>query len=218
MLPRSSRPLEFEVDGTYDHKKWEDAQMKNGPVARVGDQIQITKIILDGDKLLLDINGGLKGPKGGWRDHVSVGVGTPRPVSNNSNAAATTGTTIAINFHKPMEGLASDDVKKILAPLLDFDKRSASKLYSETLTPELQKAVAEKRAIEGMTRDEVIMALGRPDHKYRESKDGVDSEDWIFGIPPGKITFVTFEGSKVSKVKDQYAGLGIQTAPPPQTP
>jgi hypothetical protein len=39
----------------------------------------------------------------------------------------------------------------------------------------------------------------------------VDTEDWIFGAPPGKITFVTFTGSKVVKVKEQYAGLGSDT-------
>jgi hypothetical protein len=102
-------------------------------------------------------------------------------------------------------------VKKILAPVLDFDKRSATLLYSETLPPEVQKAISEKRALVGMDREQVILAMGHPDHKYRESKDGVDTEDWIFGTPPGKISFVTFTGSKVTKVKDEYAGLGSAT-------
>ena len=39
-------------------------------------------------------------------------------------------------------------------------------------------------------------------------KDGVDFEDWVYGTPPGKIVFVTFEGDKVVKVKEDYAGLG----------
>jgi hypothetical protein len=100
----------------------------------------------------------------------------------------------------------------MLAPVLDFDKRSATQIYTETLPPEVKKAISEKRALVGMDRDLVLLALGHPDHKYRESKDGVDTEDWIFGTPPGKITFVTFAGSKVVKVKEEYAGLGIQTA------
>ena len=58
----------------------------------------------------------------------------------------------------------------------------------------------------------MLLAMGHPDHKYRGSKDGVESEDWIFGTPPGKIVFVTFNGNKVVKVKEQYAGLGSQTA------
>jgi hypothetical protein len=65
-----------------------------------------------------------------------------------------------------------------------------------------------------MDRDQVLLSLGRPTHKSREVKDGIETEDWVFGQPPGKITFVTFNGSKVSKVKEEYAGLGTQVATP----
>ena len=51
-------------------------------------------------------------------------------------------------------------------------------------------------------------------HKTREVKEGTETEDWIYGQPPGKITFVTFEGSKVVRVKDTYAGLGGAVADP----
>ena len=218
-LPRSHKALEFNADGTWNLKQWQEAQLANGLVARLGDQIQITKVTLDGDKILFDINGGLKGPKGGWKNHVQVGVGVGMVQQPLAGAGpATVGTTIELNFHKPMEGLTSDEVKSLLSPIFDFDKHTATRLYSETLSPEVSKAVAEKRALVGMDREQVILALGHPDHKYRESKDGVDSEDWIFGIPPGKITFVTFEGAKVTKVKDQYAGLGIQAATPKPVP
>lgn len=217
VLPRSHKALEFKADGTWDKGAWQQAQIANGPVARLGDKIQITKVTLEGDQIVFEINGGLKDGKR-FRDHISVGMGGGMTPVSNSNASATMGTTIELKFPKPMENLSSDDVKKILSPLLDFDERTAVKLYSETLPPEVQAAIAEKRARVGMSRDQVIMALGHPDHKYRESKDGVDLEDWIFGKPPGKITFVTFEGSKVSKVKDQYAGLGIETAQSQPTP
>jgi hypothetical protein len=65
-----------------------------------------------------------------------------------------------------------------------------------------------------MTRDQVRMAMGMPRDKLRETKDGLDTEDWIYGLPPGKITFVTFANSKVIQVKDSFAGLGGATAPP----
>lgn len=42
----------------------------------------------------------------------------------------------------------------------------------------------------------------------------MDFEDWVYGNPPGKMTFITFQGNKVSKVKDTYAGLGGSTAAP----
>jgi hypothetical protein len=210
MLPRSKKPLDFEADGTYDKQAWQDAAKAMGPAARLGDKVQITKVSLEGDHIILEINNGLKSGQH-WYDHVQVGVGGVAPVTNNSNSSASTGTYIQLNFHKPMETLTAADVKKILAPVLDFDKRSATLLYSETLPPEVQKAITEKRAMVGMDREQVLLALGHPDHKYRESKDGVDTEDWIFGTPPGKVTFVTFTGSKVIKVKDEYAGLGTAT-------
>ena len=211
VLPRSAKALEFNADGTWDKGKWQQASLANGAAARLGDQVQITKVTLDGDKILFEINGGLKSGRH-WYDHVQVGMGTPTSVSNDP-AHPTEGTNIELDFHKPMESLTPDEVKKLLAPLLDFDKRSATKMYSETLSPETQKAITEKRALVGMDRDEVVLALGHPDRKYRESKDGLDTEDWIYGKPPGKITFVTFNGRKVTRVKDEYAGLGSETAP-----
>ena len=211
LLPRSKKPLEFNADGTYDKQAWQDATKAMGPAARLGDKVQITKVTLEGDRIILEINNGLKSGDH-WYDHVQLGMGGTQPIGNNSNSSASTGTSIELNFHKPMENLTAVEVKKILAPVLDFDKRSATLLYSETLSPEMQKAIAEKRALVGMDRDEVLLSMGHPDHKYRESKDGVDSEDWIFGTPPGKITFVTFNGSKVIRVKEQYAGLGSQTS------
>ena len=213
-LARSKKPLEFFVEGTFNQRYWEETFRALGPAARAGDQIKITKITFQGDKLLLDINGGLNSGRR-WYDGMQVGMGGPSrtntdiPNSDVGSGTATLGTYIVVVFRKPMEGLTSAAVKKILAPIMTFDQRSATQLYSETLSPEAQKAIAEKHATVGMTRDQVKMAMGPPDTKYRETtKDGVETEDWIFGKPPGKITFVTFAGSKVVKVNDQYAGLG----------
>jgi len=218
-LPRSAKPLEFDATtGTWDQAKWQMmAQQNGGPAARESDQIKITHVAFEGDKLVLEINGGLKSGKK-WYDHVETGMGgMTRPVGNG-NYTPTTGTNIEVDFHKPMESLTADQVKKILLPLMDFDKHSVTKVYSETLSPAMKKAMAEKRATEGMSRDEVLMAMGHPLHKYRETKDGVDLEDWIYGEPPGKVTFVTFSNSKVVKVKEQYAGLGIEVSPKQMTP
>jgi hypothetical protein len=208
LIPRSKKPLEIDANGTWDKAAWEKETRKMGAAARLGDKVQITKVVLDGDKLILELNGGLKSGRK-WYDHVQVGMGaSTSPVGRNSGGP-TFGSIIEINFHKPMENLTPADVKKILSPLLDFDKHSVTTVYVETLPPAMQAAIKDKRAIEGMDREEVLMALGHPEHKYRESKNGVDTEDWIYGTAPGKITFVTFAGSKVVKVKEEYAGLGM---------
>jgi hypothetical protein len=106
----------------------------------------------------------------------------------------------------------------LLAPILDFERRSATEHAVEMLPPEIKEAVKEQRAIEGMNRDQVLMALGKPRTKVRETKDGLDEEDWIYGLPPGKVTFVTFANGKVTRVKETYAGLGGSTAPSMKPP
>jgi hypothetical protein len=146
-------------------------------------------------------------------DHVQIGMGNPSGQIGQSGTP-TQGTYIAILFHKPLPSMKAAEVKKLLAPVMDFDKRSATELYSETLTPEVQAAIKNKRVLEGMDRDQVILALGRPVNKSREVKDGMELEDWVFGKPPGRITFVTFNGAKVIKVKESYAGLGAEAASP----
>jgi len=80
--------------------------------------------------------------------------------------------------------------------------------------PEIQQAIKEKRAKEGMDREQVLLAMGRPVNKTRETKEGLELEDWIYGKPPGRITFVTFAGNKVVKVKESYAGLGAEASVP----
>lgn len=214
LLPRSKKPLDFDANGTWDKKQWEEAARQFGPAARNGDQIQITKIEIQDDAIVFEINHGLKsGAK--WYDHVQVGMGnSTAPVARgNSNAAS--GTYIALQFHKPLEPMKAADVKKMLAPILDFERHSATQLYVDALPPEVKQAIVDKRVTVGMTREQVLLAVGRPAHKSRETdKDGVEVEDWVFGQPPGKITFVTFNGDKVIKVKDEYAGLGSEVADP----
>lgn len=214
LLPRSKKPLEFDSAGTWDKNQWEDAAKQTGSAARTGDLVQITKITIDEDKIILEINGGLK--RGGhWYDHVQVGMGTGTAPGQKGDSNATSGTYIAVLFHKPLEPMKAAEVKKMLAPILDFEKRSAADLYADTLPPETKKAIQEKRVEVGMNREQVVLAMGRPAHKSRETKDGVEVEDWVFGNPPGKITFVTFGGDKVIKVKESYAGLGTEVADKP---
>jgi hypothetical protein len=143
---------------------------------------------------------------------------TTGPISNTTDANAASGTNIAILFHKPLEPMKAADVKKLLAPILDFEKRSATQVYADTLPPEIKAAIQAKRAEVGMDRDQVMMALGRPVRKTRETVDDVESEDWIYGTPPGKITFVTFNGNKCVKIKEAYAGLGAEAAAPLDVP
>lgn len=214
-IPRSKKPLPFESTGKFDFYKWKEMSGEQGLAARVGDLVQITKVTFDSDKIVLELNGGIH--HGSWKDHIQIGMGnSTRPISQNQTAA-TNGTYLAVEFHKPVPPLDADSIKKMLLPILDFDKNTAVKSYLDTLPPEQQKAIKDKKAIAGMDRDAVLMALGKPRLKERETTtDGVDTEDWIYGEPPGKVIFVTFAGSKVVRVKEAWASLqGSSAAPLP---
>jgi hypothetical protein len=215
-LPRSKKPLPFSSDGTYDKQFWAQEGQQLGAAARVGDLVQITHIDIENDKIILEINNGMKGPKGSWKNHVQIGMGpTMSPINQPQNSNAPSGTSIALLFGGPIPELKSDDIKKIMAPVLDFDKDSAAGSYVEKLPEPVQKAIKSNKVIVGMDRDEVLLAMGRPRHKERDvTDDGTETEDWIYGDPPGKITFVTFAGSKVTRVKEAYADIGGSTAPP----
>ena len=219
LLPRSRKPLEFNADGTWDKAAWAAVAKQIGPAAREGDVVQITKVTIGSDRLVLDINGGFEGGRH-WYRNAQIGGGpsstpTMAPIAaGDSNAKS--GTYVVLLFHKPLEPMKASEVKKMLAPVLDFEKHSATEIYSETLPPVVQAAIKDKRALEGMTRDQVVMALGRPVHKSRETTDGVELEDWVYGLPPGRITFVTFRGDKAVKVKEEYAGLGTIAHEPQQ--
>ncbi len=67
-------------------------------------------------------------------------------------------------------------------------------MWSETLLPPaMEKAIEEKRAIAGMTREMVEAAVGKPDHKIREKNaNGDDTEDWIYGTPPAITMFARY--------------------------
>lgn len=213
-LPHSKKPLVFHSDGTYDKSAWRDAMLDQGPAARLGDEIQITRVEIESNKILLEINGGTH--SGHWYDHVQVGVGgTTSPVHTNQNGQPVNGSHIAVVFPGSVPSLKAADIRQMLSPIFDFEKHSAAEQYMDKLPEPIKKAIKEQRAVEGMDRDQVLLALGKPHSKSRETnKDGDEIEDWIYGEPPGKMTFVRFDEGKVIKIQESYANVGGTTAPP----
>ena len=97
---------------------------------------------------------------------------------------------------------------------LDFSPVTPIQTMTRPVPPEFQKAIEEKRAAEGMDRDMVVAALGQPDRKVRETKNGVEQEDWIYGTPPMKVIFVTFEEEEVVSVQEYAGGVAGEAQPP----
>jgi hypothetical protein len=218
-LPRAKKALRFNSNGTWDKAEWQVTGREFGAVAKTGDLVQVTRIDIESDRIVLQIDGGLN-TRGKWYERIEGGVGSgnrTRPLSGNQTRSA--GTTLALHFPGRVPPINSEEVKKLLLPVLNFEKRSVTQSYMESLPAEVQQAIKENRAMAGMDRQQVKLAIGDPREKIRETVDGQEQEDWIYGLPPGKITFVTFANGKVIKVKDHYAALGGTVAPalkPPQ--
>lgn len=213
-VPHSKKALVIHSDGSYDKSVWTRAMQDGGPAARLGDEIQITRVTIESNKILLEINGGTH--SGHWYDHVQVGMGGGMsPVGTNQNGRTANGSHIALVFPGSVPSLKSADIRQMLSPIMDFEKHSASEQYVEKLPEPVKKAIKEQRAIEGMDRDQVLLALGKPHSKSRETNaDGDEIEDWIYGEPPGKMTFVRFNEGKVVKISESYANVGGMTQPP----
>ena len=213
-LPHAKRALVVQSNGTYDKGAWETAMREQGPAARLGDEVQITRVQIEANRILLEINGG--GKSGHWYDHVQVGMnGGMNPVSKDQNGKPINGSNLAIVFPGGVPSLKSAELRQTLAPIFDFEKHSASEQYVEKLPEPIQKAIKEQRAIDGMDKDQVLLALGKPRSKSRETNgEGDEMEDWIYGDPPGKMTFVRFSEGKVVKINESYANVGGMTSPP----
>ena len=66
-----------------------------------------------------------------------MGIGNSGgPLGNRSGTPG--GTSIAVLFHKPLPAMKASEFKKMLAPVLDFEKRSSTEQYVENLPAPVQ--------------------------------------------------------------------------------
>jgi hypothetical protein len=215
-IPRSKRPLVVQSDGGFDKRQWDSAGREYGPAARAGDAVQITKLDIKDDRLTIELNHGSKGGAK-WYERIELGTGTRTTPIGGAEAMgrpAPGGTSIALVLPSETAKLTSGEVKEMLAPVLKFKRGDPQQSYIDTLPEPIKQAIRDKKAIEGMNRDQVVLAMGKPERKVRETMDGEEVEDWVYGRPPGRITFVTFQGETVLRVKESYAGLGGAMADP----
>lgn len=204
-LPGGKKGFRIEAGKPVEETTLRQAVANFGAAAARGDTVQVTKIEFHDREIRVDINGGGKG-RTRFRDRVQVSVGGLPTVKATPThpGLQKIGSTLILDFGRPLPDMTPDDLKKHLAIFLDFEKqRSAAVTWFETLAPEFQQAIREKRAVVGMDREMVTAALGRPARKVRsKDEDGWEIEDWIYGHPPGKTIFVTFGGDKVTTVKE----------------
>jgi hypothetical protein len=182
----------------------------HGAAVNTGDRVQITKLEFHDKQIVVDLNGGGRGKKR-LRDRIHLdmgGIPTARTTSTQQDQGPPglqpgMGSTLFLEFAQTLPDLSPDDLKKILSPFMDFSRqRSASVQWFETLPIAMRKAIQDRVAVVGMDREEVVAAIGKPEHKVRErDQEGNDIEDWIYGQPPSKTVFVRFTGQQVTSVK-----------------
>jgi sulfur carrier protein ThiS len=210
-LPGGKKGFHLTAGKPLDEQGLRRAVSIGGPAVNSGDSVQITHIEFRDKQLVFDLNGGGH-QKTRWRDHIQIGMGTngpTPPITNQQSANAApgyqgTGATVYLDFDKPLPDMTPDELKGMLAAILDFSKqRSAAVQWVQSLPPEMQAAIKDKHVVAGMSQEMVVAALGKPDRKVRERDgEGIEKEDWIYGQPPDKMTFVTFQGDKVVRVRE----------------
>jgi hypothetical protein len=200
-LPRGKRGIFINAKGEINQKDAETEMRLNGPAIRPGMPVEITKISFKSEKIIFEINGGGKSKKK-WYQHIEIGMGgTTRPISQQP-PVLTYGSWITLNLPGKVTDVTSEQVKKLLEPVLDFDRQSPTVLYSPTVPPQIKEAIKKHEVVVGMDHDAVLSSKGPPDRKVREVREGVEQEDWIYGLPP-HVLFVTFDGDIVITVR-QY--------------
>jgi len=207
-LPGGKDGFLFHVGQPLNGELLDRAVATHGAAINTGDNVQISKLEFRDRQIIVDLNGGGRGKKR-LRDRIHVdfgGIPTAQVTPQNAGPPGVqpgAGSTVFLEFSKAIPDLSPDDLKQILSPFLDFSKqRSAAVQWVDTLPPEMKKAIQERRPVLGMDREELVAAIGRPDHKVRErDADGEEIEDWIYGQPPSKTIFVRFVGDHVSSIK-----------------
>ncbi len=205
-LPGSKDGFRIRAGEPIDVKVLAQAVRSSGAAVNAGDNVQITKIDFRDHEIALDINGGPRG-RTSWRDRLQLNMGGPISTSTTRNTPTKpppTGATVYLDFGRSLPNMSADDLKDYLAVLFDFsNQRSAAVQWVESLPSNIREAIEQERAEIGMDREQVIAALGKPDHKVRErQRDGTETEDWIYGYPPIKTIFVRFAGDTVVRVTE----------------
>jgi hypothetical protein len=210
-LPAGKEGFRLIVGKPLETDTLDRAVATHGAAVSTGDKVQITRLEFRAHQIVVDLNGGGRG-KRHWRDHLQIGLGgapVPSVQSTSTQDAGPPGmqpglgSTLFLDFDKPLPDLTPDELKQLLSPFLNFAKeRSAAVQWFDTLPPEMKKAIQDRKPVVGMDREELVAAIGKPDHKVRErDSDGNDIEDWIYGQPPSKTVFVRFMGDRVTSIK-----------------
>jgi hypothetical protein len=209
-LPRGRAGVRIE-EGKISPSEAEMDQLvaRSGAAAKPGERVKITAVRFVRQGILFEINGGPVKRKR-WQDRVSVGMSSDAaPGAAQGNESVYTesdGSSVLLVLKdgalKDGAGISPDQIKERLAPVLDFKAMTQAEAYQKSLPPVLAAAVKEHHALVGMDKEMVLSAVGRPLRRLRETSDGQEYEEWIYGTPPQDVEFVRFVGGKVVRIEE----------------
>ncbi len=192
------------------------ALQDRGNSARIGDRVAITAITFKSNRIIFAINGGPH--KTHWYDHISLGMGSAVQPVVRSAPSGPHGALITLKFPHALPSLTPLQVQAALGSLIDWSRPSEAEEMVRPLPPSVKSAIKAHHALVGMTRGMVVAALGRTGNKVRETdRQGQRYEDWIYGKPPARTTFVRFIGDRVTRVTEYLPNGGhiVDSTPDP---
>lgn len=171
-----------------------------GPAAKPGDRARISNVVIKGDFIHFEINGGpVKRKK--WYQHIEIQGANGGPIAPSDESANARGSFVDLCFDKYVPEITGPELKQLLRPVFDFDAKSGLEAYLETVSPQIKEAIKNHHVLVGMNHEMVIYAKGRPPTKVREKVDDVEYEEWIFGTAPQDVDFVRFVDDEVVRVE-----------------
>lgn len=179
----------------------------SGVAAKAGDLVKITAIIFKPDHIRFEINGGpAKNPK--WYQKVTITGpgGAPLPTPSKDahlpkDSAWSRGSYVDLYFDGYVPELTNAELREFLRPVFNFDAKSAVEAYMDTVSPKVKNAIENHAVLVGMNRQMVIFAKGLPIRKIRQTDNGTEHEEWVYGEPPQDVEFVRFNGDEVVRVE-----------------
>jgi len=197
-LPRGKKGVRVDPKGKLDQADADSQLNSQGMAVKAGMPVEISKITFKAKEIVFELNGGGK-KSSKWYQHIEIGVGgATTPISQQPPVLAY-GSWVTVVFPGKVPDLSVDQAKQALGNVLDFSRHSPTALYSPDVPPKIKEAIKNHEVIVGMDRDAVLSSKGPPDRRVREVRDGVEQEDWIYGLPP-HVLFVTFDGDSVINV------------------
>jgi hypothetical protein len=190
---------------------------QKGQSAGPGDRVEVTALKFDGDRLVIDLNGGPYA-KHRFLTHIQI---DDMPLAPEGPLAI--GCRVTLVFEGGIPELSAAEVKALLDPIIDFRARSSAEAFANTLLPKVRDAVDAHQVLVGMDRRMVLAALGSPRDKHREhTKPGDETstfwEEWIYGEPPEPTQFVRFRNGHVVRLEIAAIGKPVEIHDQPEMP